>query len=57
MASLPSTDAMNARNSLAASSWAPSVVTGMYVAAGIQSVSPFVAASVPGCAKKPMSST
>ena len=54
MASLPSTDAMKARNCLAASMLA--VVLGMYVAAGIQIVAPLVAASSPGCPKKPMSS-
>src|SRR5690349_16267188 len=50
----PSTVPMKLTNALAASSCAPVVVFGMYVAAGIQIVAPFVAASVPGCPKKPI---
>ena len=53
IASVPSTDAMKARNSFASSRW--SVVAAMYAPAGIHSVIPLVSASGPGWAKKPMS--
>ena len=42
---------------MAASSFSPSAVLGMYRPDGIQRVAPFEAASAPGMAKKPTSST
>ena len=55
-ASVPSTEAMKARNALATSSC--SVVLAMYMPAGIHNVMPLLSAALgPGWAKKPMFST
>src|SRR5512142_1702491 len=55
MASAPAVEATNARKSLAASMFL--LVLGTKNARGIQTVAPFFEASLPGCAKNPMSFT